>query len=133
MEDKIIAENELGDWRRTHYSFQISDSLINKVVTVIGWISSKRDHGNVLFVQIRDRFGDIQILVKRKELSENIFESLKSLKEHSSIAIRGKVVEQKNSSKEFEIIPEEIKILSVSNKPLHFLPNPFLQSVLTLD
>ncbi len=121
MEDKIIAENELGDWRRTHYSFQISDSVINKVVTVIGWISSKRDHGNVLFVQIRDRFGDIQILLKRKELSENIFESLKSLKEHSSIAIRGKVVEQKNSNKEYEVIPEEIKILSVSNKPAPFL------------
>ena len=121
MEDKIIVENELGDWRRTHYSFQISDSLINKVVTVIGWISSKRDHGNVLFVQLRDRFGDVQILVKRKELSENIFESLKSLKEHSSIAIRGKVVEQKNSSKEFEVIPEEIKILSVSNKAAPFL------------
>ncbi len=121
MEDKIITENELGDWRRTHYSFQISDSLINKVVTVIGWISSKRDHGNVLFVQLRDRFGDIQILVKKKELSENIFESLKSLKEHSSIAIKGKVVEQKNSNKEFEVIPEEIKILSVSNKPAPFL------------
>jgi aspartyl-tRNA synthetase len=121
LEDKIIVENELGDWRRTHYSFQISDSLINNIVTVIGWISSKRDHGNVLFVQLRDRFGDIQILLKKKELSENIFESLKSLKEHSSIAIRGKVVKQKNSSKEYEIIPEEIKILSVSNKPAPFL------------
>jgi nondiscriminating aspartyl-tRNA synthetase len=121
LEDKIIVENELGDWRRTHYSFQISDSLINNIVTVIGWISSKRDHGNVLFVQLRDRFGDIQILLKKKELSENIFESLKSLKEHSSIAIRGKVVKQKNSSKEYEVIPEEIKILSVSNKPAPFL------------
>ena len=120
MEDKIIVENELGDWRRTHYSFQISDSVINNVVTVIGWISSKRDHGNVLFVQLRDRFGDIQILVKRKELSENIFDSLKSLKEHSSIAIKGKVVEQKNSSNEFEVIPEDIRILSVSNKPAPF-------------
>jgi nondiscriminating aspartyl-tRNA synthetase len=121
LEDKIIAENELGDWRRTHYSFQISNSLINKVVTVIGWISSKRDHGNVLFVQLRDRFGDIQILVKKKELSENIFESLKSLKEHSAMAIKGKVVEQKNSSTMFEVIPEEIRILSVSNKPSPFL------------
>ena len=121
MEDKIIVENELGDWRRTHYSFQISDSVVNNVVTVIGWISSKRDHGNVLFVQLRDRFGDIQILVKRKELSENIFDSLKSLKEHSSIAIKGKVVEQKNSSNEFEVIPEDIRILSVSNKPAPFL------------
>ena len=80
MEDKIITENELGDWRRTHYSFQISDSVINEVITVIGWISSKRDHGNVLFVQLRDRFGDIQILVKKKELSESIFESLKKSK-----------------------------------------------------
>ncbi len=121
MEDKIIAEDELGEWRRTHYSFQISDSVINQVVTVIGWISSKRDHGNVLFVQVRDRFGDIQIVVKKKELNEGIFESLKSLKEHSSIAIRGKVVKQKNSSNEFEMIPEEIKILSVSNKSAPFL------------
>ncbi|TVP41767.1 aspartate--tRNA(Asn) ligase [Candidatus Nitrosocosmicus arcticus] len=121
MEDKIIAENELGDWRRSHYSFQISNSVINQVVTVIGWISSRRDHGNVLFVQLRDRFGDTQILVKKKELSETIFESLKSLKEHSSIAIRGRVVEQKNSSNEFEIMPEEVKILSVSNKSAPFL------------
>ena len=121
MEDKIIVEDELGEWRRTHYSFQISDSLINQVVIAIGWISSKRDHGNVLFVQVRDRFGDIQIVVKKKEMSESIFESLKSLKEHSSIAIRGKVVNQKNSSNEFEIIPEEIKILSISNKSAPFL------------
>jgi len=128
LEDKIIVENELGDWRRTHYSFQISDSVINNVVTVIGWISSKRDHGNVLFVQLRDRFGDIQILVKRKELSENIFDSLKSLKEHSSIAIKGKVVEQKNSSNEFEVIPEDIRILSVSNKPAPF-PTQSISSI----
>lgn len=121
MEDKIIPEDELEEWRRTHYSFQITQSCLNQLVIVIGWISSKRDHGNVLFIELRDRFGDIQIVVKKKELDGYIFESLKNLKEHSSIAIQGRVVEQKKSPNEFEIIPQSIKILSVSIKPSPFL------------
>lgn len=121
MEEKIARETDLEDWRRTHYSFQIENNLLNNVIIVIGWISSKRDHGNVLFIQLRDRFGDIQIVVKKKVIQEGLFEILRNLKEHSSLAIKGKVINQKNSPDEFEIIPEEIKILSISNKPSPFL------------
>jgi aspartyl-tRNA synthetase len=88
----------------------------------MGWISSKRDHGNVLFIQIRDKFGDIQVVIKKnKDLENQVFDILKNLKEHSSIAIKGSVVEQKRASNTFEIIPEEIKILSVSSKAAPFL------------
>src|SRR5919107_1735941 len=88
----------------------------------MGWISSKRDHGNVLFIQLRDKFGDIQIVVKKgKNLENDIFEILKNLKEHSSIAVKGKVVEQKRFPNTFEIIPDDIKILSVSAKAAPFL------------
>lgn len=121
MDEKLVVEDELGDWRRTHYSSEISSSLIDTEVIVIGWISSKRDHGNVLFVLLRDRYGDIQIVVKKKELSKELFESLRSLKEHSSIGVKGIIVEQKNNSGTFEIVPKEIKILSISNKPAPFI------------
>lgn len=121
MDEKIAIEDELGNWRRTHYSSEISSPVVNSEVTVIGWISSKRDHGNVLFVLLRDRYGDIQLVVKKKEISKNLFDVLKNLKEHSSIGVRGLVVEQRNSSGTFEIIPKEIKILSISNKPAPFL------------
>jgi aspartyl-tRNA synthetase len=88
----------------------------------MGWVSSKRDHGNVLFIQVRDKFGDIQVVIKKdKDLEKQMFDILRNLKEHSSIAIKGKVVEQKRSSNSFEIIPQEVKILSVSEKSAPFL------------
>lgn len=87
----------------------------------MGWISSKRDHGNVLFIQLRDKFGDIQVVIKKnKDLGNPVFDLLKNLKEHSSIAIKGRVVEQKRSNT-FEIIPEEVKILSIPAKAAPFL------------
>lgn len=121
MDEKLIVEDALGDWRRSHYSSEISPSVVDAEVTVIGWISSKRDHGNVLFVLLRDRYGDIQLVVKKKEISGDFFESLRNLKEHSSIAVKGLVVAQKNKNEAFEVIPKEIKILSVSHKPAPFL------------
>ena len=124
MEDTtIINEQDLDNWRRTHYSFQITTSKINQSIVIMGWISSKRDHGNVLFIQLRDKFGDTQVVVKKKgpNLENEMFNILKNLKEHSSIGIKGKVVEQKKSPNNIEVIPEEIKILSISTKSAPFL------------
>ncbi|WP_231128989.1 aspartate--tRNA(Asn) ligase [Candidatus Nitrosocosmicus hydrocola] len=121
MDEKIVHEDDLGNLRRSHYSFQISRSNIDESVVIVGWISSKRDHGNVLFVQLRDQFGEMQVVVKKKELSSDLFNTIRNLKEHSSLGITGVVVEQKNSLDQVEIIPKEIKILSISNKPAPFL------------
>lgn len=129
MEDKIVNEQDLENWRRTHYSSQVDDSQIGNLIVLMGWISSKRDHGNVLFIQLRDRFGDTQIVVKKgKDLENSIFDTLKNLKEHSSIGIRGKVVEQIKSPNGIEVIPHELKVLSVSTKSAPFLT----QSVSTI-
>ncbi len=125
----MITEQDLENWRRTHYSSQVNDSQIGHLTVLMGWISSKRDHGNVLFIQLRDRFGDTQIVAKKeKDLENNIFEVLKNLKEHSSIGIKGKVVGQKKSPNGVEVIPHEIKVLSVSTKSAPFLT----QSITTI-
>ena len=120
-DDVTITEQDLENWRRTHYSFQINSSQVNQTIIIMGWISSKRDHGNVLFVQLRDNFGDIQVVVKKGSIESKNFDILKNLKEHSSIAIKGKVVGQKKSADSVEIIPEEIKVLSISTKTSPFL------------
>ena len=46
--------------------FRSLRSQINQSIVIMGWISSKRDHGNVLFIQLRDKFGDTQVVVKKK-------------------------------------------------------------------
>ena len=90
MEDRIINEQDLENWRRTHYSSQVNGSNIDQLIIIMGWISSKRDHGNVLFIQLRDKFGDIQIVVKKGKENEGnrVFDILKNLKEHSSVGIK---------------------------------------------
>ena len=47
---------------RTHYCGQIDESSIGKVVTVAGWAHRRRDHGGVIFVDLRDRAGLLQLV-----------------------------------------------------------------------
>ena len=47
---------------RTHYCGQVGESSIGKVVTVAGWAHRRRDHGGVIFVDLRDREGLLQIV-----------------------------------------------------------------------
>jgi len=56
--NEIIEEVEMDQWRRTHYSSEIPSCSEKESVIVMGWISSIRDHGNLHFVQVKDRFGE---------------------------------------------------------------------------
>ena len=60
-----MVETELGDWRRTHYSDELDPSLVESDITVMGWISSIRGHGNISFTTIIDKIGEIQIVAKK--------------------------------------------------------------------
>ena len=52
---------------RTHYSSEITEKLDGKKIVVAGWIRTIREHGNLKFLIISDRFGEIQITVKKVE------------------------------------------------------------------
>ena len=47
-----MVETELGEWRRSHYSKELDPSLAESDVTIMGWISSVRSHGNITFLTI---------------------------------------------------------------------------------
>ena len=66
----VLHEEEIGRWRRTHYSSEINSSLEDGEVIIMGWVSSKRDHGNILFIIVRDRYGEIQVIAKKSECSQ---------------------------------------------------------------
>jgi len=59
-----MTENDLGSLRRTHYSKDLTPANDGSVVTVMGWVFSIRGHGNISFMTIHDKFGDIQIIAK---------------------------------------------------------------------
>ena len=117
----VLHEEEIGQWRRTHYSSEINSSLEDKEVIIMGWVSSKRDHGNIQFIIIRDRYGDIQVMAKKNECSKRLFEQIQQIKEHTSLAIRGTVRPQEKAPSGFEIIPLELKAFSIAKKAAPFM------------
>ena len=103
-------------WKRTHYSKNIDTSLNGKEVIIVGWISSIREHSNVKFVTLNDRFGNIQVILKKNEYPASLTSEIPKIREHASIAIRGKVRSEPKAPNGIEIIPVEFKILSLANK-----------------
>ncbi len=86
---ELLQEEDLRHWRRTHYSTEISFSIGDTEVIIMGWVASVRDHGNIQFIILRDTLGEIQITLKKGECSDSLFYLAKEVKEHSSIGVRG--------------------------------------------
>ena len=118
-----MIETELGDWRRTHYSSELGHNLDKSDVIVMGWISSVRGHGNISFVTIIDKMGEIQIVAKKDSCPDDVFENISKLKPHSCIGLKGEVKASEKSPTGVEIIPKELKIFSTVEKIPPFDPN----------
>lgn len=87
-----------------------------KEVIIVGWISSIREHSNIKFLTINDRFGNIQVILKNNEYPDSLSSEVQKIREHASIAIKGKVRSEPKAPKGIEINPIEFKILSLANK-----------------
>jgi nondiscriminating aspartyl-tRNA synthetase len=117
-----LIETDLGNLRRSHYSKDLDPSKDGSEVTVMGWILSVRGHGNISFVTIRDKMGDIQIVAKAGDCPDEIREKISKLKEHSSIGVTGKVKTSEKAANGVEIIPTELRVFSEVEKIPPFEP-----------
>ena len=113
---KTMIDTELGNWRRTIYSNNLDPSMEGKEVIVMGWVSSVRDHGNLVFVMLNDKEGEMQITAKTGVCPDEIRKELVKLKEQSSIAVKGTIKPSNKAPHGAEIIPSELKIFSSVEK-----------------
>ncbi len=97
---------------RTHNCSEINDRDIGKEVKLSGWVHRKRDHGNLLFLDIRDHFGITQCVIENKNKN---FKVLEKLKPESVLSIAGKVVRRskETENKELKTGLIEIKIENI--------------------
>ena len=110
--------DQLGDWRRTHYSREIKPEMDGKEVVVFGWVRDIRDLGGLRFVILQDREGTVQITIHPDQVKRELVEKTDSLQRQYSIGVRGVVKKTKMTPRGIEVIPEEIRILGIAQHPL---------------
>ena len=108
--------NSNQTWKRTHYSKSIDTTTNGREVTIIGWISSIREHSNIKFLTVNDRFGSIQVILKKGEYPASLESEISNIRDHTAIAIKGKVRTEPKAPNGIELIPNDFRILSLANK-----------------
>ena len=108
---------------RTHTCGELNIKDVDKEVTLCGWVATRRDHGKIIFIDIRDRYGLTQVVFLPKD-SGAAYKSAQDLRSEFVIKIRGKVgkrpqgtVNPKLPTGEIEVLALELEILNPSLTP----------------
>ena len=92
---------------RTHNCSELDEKDIDKVVYLSGWLHRKRDHGNLLFIDLRDHYGLTQCVIENKN---RFFPILEKSKPESVIKIGGKVIKRSAGTENFDLKTGKIEI-----------------------
>ena len=118
----------LGDLRRTHMCGELRTEHAGEAVVLMGWVNRRRDMGNLIFIDLRDRTGITQLVFDKSD-NAVVHEKAGSLRSEFVVAALGKVrrrhpdtVNKNISTGEVEVKVEELKLLNESRVP-PFLPS----------
>ena len=117
-----MAESLQG-LKRSHRCAELSKANIGETVTVMGWVQKNRNKGGIVFVDLRDRSGLLQLIFENGSVSEEDFEKAGKLRSEFVIAVVGTVearsgaVNENLATGEIEIRVKELRILSESETP----------------
>lgn len=106
---------------RTHYCTEVTENIIGEKVTVAGWVNSRRDHGGIIFIDLRDKGGIVQLVADPKEL--DVAESVRDefvLIATGTVRQRGEGLENPNLiTGKIEIVLDEL-VIENRSKPMPF-------------
>ena len=117
-----MAESMQG-LKRTHRCAELSVANIGETVTIMGWVQKNRNKGGLVFVDVRDRSGIIQVVCEEGKTDAALIEKAAKLRSEYVIAVVGKVekrsgaVNENLATGEIEVVPEELRVLSESETP----------------
>jgi aspartyl-tRNA synthetase len=111
----------LGDWRRTHTCGELTRAAVGTQATLMGWVHRVRDHGGVLFVDLRDRYGVTQVVFRPERCGPDVMARAGELGNEWVIAARGAVVlrpaesiNREMPTGEVELEGSELKVLAAA-------------------
>ncbi|WP_270283913.1 aspartate--tRNA ligase [[Clostridium] scindens] len=117
-----MAESMNG-LKRTHRCGELSIANAGETVTIMGWVQKNRNKGGLVFIDVRDRSGIIQVVFEEGSTDAALIEKAARLRSEYVIAIAGTVskrsgaVNENLATGEIEVIPTELRILSEAETP----------------
>ena len=117
-----MAESMRG-MKRTCRCAELSEKNIGEEVTMMGWVQKQRNKGGIIFVDMRDRSGILQVIFEDGEINEADFAKAEKLRSEFVIAVKGKVTARSGAVNEnlatgaIELRAEELRVLSESDTP----------------
>lgn len=123
MATERVFNDQLGDWKRSCYCGEPRANGVGNELTLFGWVRSRRDHGGVIFVDLRDRSGICQI-VFNPEVDAAAHEKAKQLRSEDVIAVRGTLAKRSPetinpdlATGEVELMGKDLRLLNASQVP----------------
>ncbi|MEK7990504.1 MAG: aspartate--tRNA ligase, partial [Thiotrichaceae bacterium] len=107
---------------RSHYCGQVNESFITQEVTLCGWVHRRRDHGGVIFIDLRDRMGLVQVVIDPD--TEQAFALAEKVRTEYVLKITGKVRNRPEGTENpemptgmIEVLGKELEILNAADTP----------------
>lgn len=127
----------MGSLKRTHYCAEIAAVSIGSEVVLMGWVSKQRNLGSIVFVDLRDRSGIVQIVFD-DTVDSRMFEKAEKLRSEFVIAVKGKVRKRSSINENIEtgyveVLANELRILNESEvPPIYVKDNDNVQETMRL-
>ena len=129
-----MAESMKG-MKRTHRCTEVTEQMIGQTVTVMGWVQKRRNLGNLIFIDLRDRSGLLQLVFDSSNVGEEGFSKAATLRSEFVVAATGEVIARSGAVNKnlktgtIEIKVTELRILSEAQTP----PFPVEDGINTKD
>ncbi|WP_456402293.1 aspartate--tRNA ligase [Persephonella sp.] len=124
--------DKLGDFKRDFFCGELTENNIGDEVRLLGWADSVRDHGGVIFINLRDKEGIIQVVIDPSKSPEDAYEKAKKVRSEYVIGVRGRVQRRPEGTENpkiptgsIEIAVEELRILNTCD----ILPFPIEDNI----
>jgi aspartyl-tRNA synthetase len=123
MASERVFSDSLGGWKRSYYCGEPRVDAVGRELILAGWVQSRRDHGGLIFVDLRDRSGVTQV-VFNPEVDATAHEKAKQIRSEDVIAVRGtlgkrppETLNSELATGEVELLGKELRLLNASQVP----------------
>lgn len=106
----------MEEFKRTHHCGELRKTNLGEEVSIIGWVSKRRNLGSILFIDLRDRYGIVQVLVKTDEIEVPEIRNEYILQIEGKVSLK-EVANPNLATGEIEVIASKINVINKSENP----------------